>query len=190
MAEICPVITIPALGGEIGVRACTPRAIRVRFFGPPVVEEASYVGREAWPDVPSVAPPSATPARRQVSTGRLTVRGDDGAGVPRLAVFDGSGRRLLGTPARGGIVREAVTDVAACSDGAGGERRGRVVVQLQRSRAGYEDDVHFYGLGQGGGAQLDRLGTSRVFWNSQVGHGPGVDFGVPLVVAVAPAGAY
>src|SRR5918998_685861 len=76
------------------------------------------------------------------------------------------------------------------TDAATGQRRGRVVVQLQRSRTGYDDDVHFYGLGQGGGAQLDRLGTSRVFWNSQVGHGPGVDFGVPLVVASAPGGAY
>jgi alpha-glucosidase (family GH31 glycosyl hydrolase) len=65
-----------------------------------------------------------------------------------------------------------------------------VTIQLQRSRTGYQDDVHFYGLGQGGGAQLDRLGTSRLFWNSQVGHGSGVDFGVPLLVASAPAGAY
>ena len=74
------------------------------------------------------------------------------------------------------------SESGACFD----ERRGRVVLQLQRSRTGYEDDVHFYGLGQGGGAQLDRLGTSRVFWNSQVGHGPGVDFGVPLVVLTSP----
>ena len=35
-----------AAGGEVAVQACTPRAIRVRFFGPPVVAEASYVNRE------------------------------------------------------------------------------------------------------------------------------------------------
>jgi len=121
---------------------------------------------------------------RRISTGRLTLQTEDGADGPRLILFDGAGRHLLGTSPLGGIVREEVVDAAS------GGRRGRVVVQLQRSRTGYEDDVHLYGLGQGGGAQLDRLGTSRVFWNSQVGHGPGVDFGVPLVVAVAPGGSY
>jgi alpha-glucosidase (family GH31 glycosyl hydrolase) len=37
---------------------------------------------------------------------------------------------------------------------------------------------------------LDRLGTSRLLWNNQVGHGPGVDFAVPLLVAISPGGAY
>ena len=184
MAESCPVIEVPAAGSTVSVQACTPGAVRIRFFGPPIVPEASYVGREEWPRVESAEPSGDGSAARRISTGRLTVQVDEGSGSPAISVFDGGGRRLLGTPARGGITREQVVDAAT------GERRGRVVVQLQRSRTGYEDDVHFYGLGQGGGAQLDRLGTSRLFWNSQVGHGPGVDFGVPLVVASAPAGAY
>ena len=75
-------------------------------------------------------------------------------------------------------------------DAATGQRRQRVRIELQRHRTGDEDDVHFYGLGQGGGATLDRLGTSRLLWNNQVGHGPGVDFAVPLLVAIAPGGAY
>jgi alpha-glucosidase len=183
MADSCPVIEVSALGSTVAVQACTPRAVRVRFFGPPVVSEASYVGREEWPAVPSAEATGAASERR-ISTGRLTVEVAEGDSIPAISVFDGAGRRLLGTPSTGGIVREEVVDSAT------GERRGRVVVQLQRSRTGYEDDVHFYGLGQGGGALLDRLGTSRLFWNSQVGHGPGVDFGVPLLIASAPGGAY
>ena len=191
MADTCPIISFQAAGAEVQVQACTPRAIRVRFFGPPVVAEASYVGREAWPSVPSadVSERSAGADNRatdgdRISTGRLTLDVDTSGAAPGFALFDPTGRRLLGTPARGGIVRETVTDSES------GEQRGRVTIQLQRSRTGYEDDVHFYGLGQGGGAQLDRIGTSRLFWNSQVGHGSGVDFGVPLVVASAPGGAY
>jgi alpha-glucosidase (family GH31 glycosyl hydrolase) len=41
---------------------------------------------------------------------------------------------------------------------------------------------HFYGLGQGGG-DLDRLGVSRQLWNTHIGHGPGSDMGVPLLVS-------
>jgi alpha-glucosidase (family GH31 glycosyl hydrolase) len=187
MADTCPIISFQAAGGTVQARACTPRAIRVRFFGPPVVAEASYVGREEWPPVSSPDATTEAVTEERISTGRLTLRVDasgSSANTPGFALFDGAGRRLLGTPPRGGIVRETVTDSES------GEPRGRVTIQLQRSRTGYEDDVHFYGLGQGGGAQLDRIGTSRLFWNSQVGHGSGVDFGVPLVVASAPGGAY
>lgn len=185
MAESCPVIGVQALGSEITVQACTPRAVRVRFFGPPVVAEAAYVERTDWPDVAAVPPPPALSGSGQViSTGRLVVQVDDSGAYPQLSVYDEAGRRLFGTPAAGALAREQVTDAAT------GQARGRVTVQLQRSRSSYDDDVHFYGLGQGGGMQLDRLGTSRLFWNSQVGHGSGVDFGVPLLVASGPIGAY
>ena len=43
-------------------------------------------------------------------------------------------------------------------------------------------EQHFYGLGHGG-RQLDRLGDTRHFWNSHLGHGPGSDFGVPLLIS-------
>jgi alpha-glucosidase len=185
MADPCPVIGMPALGSTVEVRACTPRAVRIRYFGAPVVAEAAYVERTEWPAVSQVAPPRRLAETGQIiSTGHLMVQVDDIGPLPLLAVYDAVGRRLLGTPAVGSLVREEAEDAAT------GQRRGRVVVQLQRSRTSYDDDVHFYGLGQGGGMQLDRLGTSRLFWNSQVGHASGVDFGVPLLVASGPAGAY
>src|SRR5947207_15207210 len=46
----------------------------------------------------------------------------------------------------------------------------------------FSGEQHFYGLGQGG-TQLDRLGTTRQMWNTQLGHGPGSDMGVPLLVS-------
>src|SRR5216683_2600548 len=54
----------------------------------------------------------------------------------------------------------------------------------RRVRATFEfsDEQHFYGLGQGG-LQLDRLGIARQLWNTHLGHGPGSDMGVPLLVS-------
>src|SRR5687767_10488653 len=103
MAESCPIIEVPAAGSTVTVQACTAGTVRVRFFGPPVVAEASYVGREQWPAVASVAEPAEAASGRRISTGRLTVQVDDGNGGPAISVFDGDGRRLLGTPPRGGI---------------------------------------------------------------------------------------
>ena len=50
------------------------------------------------------------------------------------------------------------------------------------ARFAYAGEQHFYGLGQGGGP-LDRLGTSRQLWNTHLGHGPGSDMGVPLLLS-------
>ncbi|MDP8924482.1 MAG: DUF5110 domain-containing protein [Chloroflexota bacterium] len=171
--------------GDITVGALAPRIIRARLFGPPVVPEASYVRRDDWPGAPAARVPAPLAPGRYVATPHVIVRIDGGDDQPvRVTAFDGTGRPLLATTAAGGIAREQIINPAT------GAARDRVVVQLTRYRADVADDVHFYGLGQGGGAQLDRLGTSRVFWNSQVGHGPGVDFGIPLLVASAPGGAY
>ena len=188
MSDSCPpnpTIRVETLGSEIEVRAVTPGAVRVRFFGAPVVEEASYVQRETWPDVPSADGGESAGTVQRISTGRLTVEVDSSRpNAVRLAVYDGNGRLLFGTHPLGGIVRQTVTDAAT------GASRGKVGLTFQRSRVGYDDDVHFYGLGQGGGSQLDRIGTSRLFWNTQIGHGPGSDFGIPLLVASAPGGSY
>ena len=46
----------------------------------------------------------------------------------------------------------------------------------------FSGEQHFYGLGQGGG-DLDRLGVTRQLWNTHIGHGPGSDMGVPLLVS-------
>src|SRR5215831_15539612 len=51
-----------------------------------------------------------------------------------------------------------------------------------RARFTFADEQHFYGLGHGGG-RLDRLGQGRVLWNSHLGHGPGSDIAVPLLVS-------
>src|SRR5215213_7822313 len=114
MPEMCPIIRFEAAGGEVEVQACTSRAIRVRFFGPPVVAEASYVGRESWPVVASADAPADASAMGpggasdddRISLPGLTLQVDRTGESPRLSLFDGDGRRLLGSPARGGIVRE------------------------------------------------------------------------------------
>jgi alpha-glucosidase (family GH31 glycosyl hydrolase) len=51
-----------------------------------------------------------------------------------------------------------------------------------RVRFTFSGEQHFYGLGQGGG-RLERLGTARQLWNSHLGHGPGSDIGIPLLVS-------
>jgi alpha-glucosidase len=53
--------------------------------------------------------------------------------------------------------------------------------QLQ-ARFTFPGEQHFYGLGQGGGA-LDRLGVTRQLWNTHLGHGPGSDMAVPLLIS-------
>ena len=84
----------------------------------------------------------------------------------RLAFLDAGGTLLLREPADGGMATEPSAD---------GRRR-------VHARFAYAGEQHFYGLGQGGG-QLDRLGTSRQLWNTHLGHGPGSDMGVPLLVS-------
>jgi alpha-glucosidase (family GH31 glycosyl hydrolase) len=79
----------------------------------------------------------------------------------RIAFLDPRGEWLLREPA----------DAGMSADGA-------------RLRASFvfSGEQHFYGLGQGGGA-FDRLGTTRQLWNTHLGHGPGSDMGVPLLVS-------
>src|SRR5688500_12033150 len=122
MSVSCPVIRLDASGGEIEVWACTPRLLRLRFFGPPVVTQASYVGREEWPPVPAVETGSDPAAGQTIATGLLTVHVDDSSGSPQVGVYDGGGRRLFGTTSVGGIVREEVVDPVT------GARRGRVAL--------------------------------------------------------------
>ena len=51
-----------------------------------------------------------------------------------------------------------------------------------RASLAFSGEQHFYGLGQGGGA-FDRLGVTRQLWNTHIGHGPGSDMGLPLLVS-------
>ena len=84
----------------------------------------------------------------------------------RLTFLDASGDWLLREPARGGMLTERSGDAG------------------RRLHASFEfsGEQHFYGLGQGG-LQLDRLGVARQLWNTHIGHGPGSDMGVPLLVS-------
>jgi alpha-glucosidase (family GH31 glycosyl hydrolase) len=84
----------------------------------------------------------------------------------RLTFLDASGDWLLRETAGGGMLSESVGDAR------------------RRHHASFEfsGEQHFYGLGQGG-RELDRLGVARQLWNTHIGHGPGSDMGVPLLVS-------
>jgi alpha-glucosidase (family GH31 glycosyl hydrolase) len=60
-------------------------------------------------------------------------------------------------------------------------RAGDLVRRRVRVAFEFSGEQHFYGLGQGSG--LDRLGATRQLWNTNLGHGPGSDMGVPLLVS-------
>jgi hypothetical protein len=72
-------------------------------------------------------------------------------------------------------VREPADTSMAIEPGADGA--GRV-----RASFTFAGERRFYGLGHGGG-RLDRLGQGRQLWNSHLGHGPGSDIAIPLLVA-------
>jgi len=84
----------------------------------------------------------------------------------RLTFLDATGDWLLRETAGGGMLSESVGDAR------------------RRHHASFEfsGEQHFYGLGQGG-RELDRLGVARQLWNTHIGHGPGSDMGVPLLVS-------
>jgi alpha-glucosidase (family GH31 glycosyl hydrolase) len=86
----------------------------------------------------------------------------------RIAFLDPNDNWLIREPAEAGMSVEPIGD---------GSRRLRLRVNLA-----FSGEQHFYGLGQGGGP-LDRLGTTRQLWNTHLGHGPGSDMSVPLLVS-------
>ncbi len=50
-------------------------------------------------------------------------------------------------------------------------------------------EQHFYGLGEGG-AQFDRLGVVRRFWNFQANRGQGADIAMPLLLSTGGYGVF
>jgi len=84
----------------------------------------------------------------------------------RVELHDLHGNVLLQAAETRGFAWESLAD---------GKRR----VQARFKRATEE---HFYGLGQVG-PSLDKDGTTRRFWNSHYGHGPGSDMAVPLLIS-------
>ena len=146
--------------GPVAVTFCSPRIVRVSV-GEAQPSAVSFVAPRTWTP-PRVEVTDGEPVRLGTSVLRLEVATDP----LRLTFADGGGTWLLREPADGGMALERDGDGAA-----------RV-----RARFTFADEQHFYGLGHGGG-RLDRLGQGRVLWNSHLGHGPGSDIAVPLLVS-------
>ena len=148
-------------GSPVTVTVCTSRIVRVELVDERGVAGPSYVGPRSWAGSPFEV---LDGDRVRLSTADLRI---EAATSPvRLTFLDASGDWLLREPARGGMLTESLGDAR------------------RRLRASFEfsGEQHFYGLGQGG-LQLDRLGVVRQLWNTHIGHGPGADMGVPLLVS-------
>jgi alpha-glucosidase len=138
------------------VTVLTPRIVRVELT--PTGQEAapSYVAdRERGPTPFEVV--DGNPLRIVTTDLRVEV-----ATTPlRIALLDSHDNWLLREPVDAGMSTES----------------GRL-----RASFVFAGEQHFYGLGQGGAA-FDRLGVTRQLWNTHIGHGPGSDMGVPVLVS-------
>jgi alpha-glucosidase (family GH31 glycosyl hydrolase) len=148
-------------GTAVTVTLCSPRIVRVELVNGGRPGPSHVVPRD-WPSFP-LEVSGDEPVR--VTTSDLRI--DVATAPTRLTFRDSAGEWLLREPQDAGMSAEP----------AGHEERRRV-----RACFSFSGEQHFYGLGQGG-AQLDRLGTTRQLWNTQLGHGPGSDMGVPLLVS-------
>ncbi|HEV8531936.1 MAG TPA: TIM-barrel domain-containing protein [Methylomirabilota bacterium] len=148
-------------GALVAVTICTSRIVRIELADERDVAGPSYVGPRSWAGSPFEI---LEGERIRLSTAHLQV--ETSTRPVRLTLFDAAGAWLLREPAHGGMLSESVGDTR------------------RRLRASFEfsDEQHFYGLGQGG-RQLDRLGIARQLWNTHIGHGPGSDMGIPLLVS-------
>jgi alpha-glucosidase (family GH31 glycosyl hydrolase) len=144
-------------GSQVAVTVLSPRIVRVEVVDERHAAGPSYVADRSWPAAPF-----------DIVTGdtlRLTTTalGVEAAAAPlHLAFLDPAGEWLL---------REVDCRVGGASSG------GRVGTSFE-----FSGEQHFYGLGQGGPG-LDRLGVARQFWNTHIGHGPGSDLGIPLLLS-------
>jgi alpha-glucosidase (family GH31 glycosyl hydrolase) len=142
---------------------CTPRVVRVRLDPEGAQAGLSYVAPRAWPDTHVQVEDGEAP---RVATGELSI--DVTTRPLRLAFADPRRGVMLWEPASGGM------GIEPAGDGSG---RRRVTARFQ-----FAGEQHFYGLGHGGPG-LDRLGTTRRLWNTHIGHGPGTDIPIPLLVS-------
>ena len=148
---------------KITVTVLSPRIVRVELRQIGQSAAPSYLADRAWTPTPFDVVDS-DPVRVVTTDLRLEV-----SRAPlRVAVLDSRDDWLLREPADAGMSAEPT------ADGAG---RRRV-----RASFVFSGEQHFYGLGQGGAA-FDRLGAVRQLWNTHIGHGPGSDMGVPLLVS-------
>jgi len=148
--------------GDVTITVVTPRIVRVRLETDDVAVTPSYVAPQQRPPV-AVDVREGEPAR--LLTPHLQV--EISTRPLRLAFLDARSEWVLREPPDGGMGRGPRD--------ADGRRR-------VRDSFTFSGEQHFYGLGQGGG-ELDRLGVTRQLWNSHLGHGPGSDLGIPLLVS-------
>jgi alpha-glucosidase (family GH31 glycosyl hydrolase) len=146
---------------RVAVTVCTPQIVRVELLREGRDTGLSYVGPRDWPGA-SVDLDDGEPVRLATPGLRIEVS----TAPPRLTFLDAAGTWLLREPADGGMATERATD---------GQTRLRACFA-------FAGEQHFYGLGQGH-PQLDRLGVARQLWNTHLGHGPGSDMGVPLLLS-------
>jgi len=148
-------------GAAVTVTVCTSRIVRVELADERGVASPSYVGPRRW-----AASPFEVLDGELVRLTTADLRVEASTKPLRLTFLDAAGTWLLREPARDGMSAES-----------SGDGRRRLHASFE-----FSGEQHFYGLGQGG-LQLDRLGTARQLWNTHIGHGPGSDMGVPLLVS-------
>ena len=144
-------------GARTAVSVCSPRIIRVNREVEGQVPGPSHLEPRTW-TTPRFDAIDGEPVR--LSTGDLRSRSR-----PTRCAWRSSTPRVRGCCAS--------RPTAECRARVGGTARRRV-----RACFAFSGEQHFYGLGQGGG-ELDRLGTTRQLWNTQLGHGPGLGHGRP-----------
>ncbi len=166
VAQIERIATGLRVGGAAGpveISVCSPRIVRVARGGGGAPEGRSFVGARRWP---TPAFDVADGETASLATSDLRVEVDRRPG--RLSFAGVRGEWLLREPDGGGMAIER---------GPGGAAR-------VRARFTFSGEQHFYGLGHGAG-RLERLGSARQLWNSHLGHGPGSDIAIPLLVSSA-----
>ena len=152
-------------GGDpaVAVTVLTPRIVRVELAPIGRTAGPSYVADREWAPTPFDIV-DGNPLRLVTTDLRVEV-----ATTPlRIALLDSRDDWLLREPADAGM------SATPAGDGSGRLRF--------RASFVFSGEQHFYGLGQGGAA-FDRLGAARQLWNTHIGHGPGSDMGVPLLVS-------
>jgi alpha-glucosidase (family GH31 glycosyl hydrolase) len=149
-------------GARTAVSVCSARIIRVDLEVEGQVAGPSHVESREWAGAPFEIV-AGEPLRLATADLKIEIATDP----VRLAFLDAAGARLLHEPIDGGMSADRLRD--------GSSRRVRACFA-------FAGEQHFYGLGQGG-RELDRLGTARQLWNTQIGHGPGSDMGLPLLLS-------
>ena len=180
----------------------TPSIVQVRFLSDALGSRPTYIA-SALDTVEPALRVSLAQADASSASGENPVPLDGAISFTALTVDTGIlSLRLQTDPAglafadRGGrvVLRVSIADALEVETRATGAEttvaQAGPVTGAATARAGKRTSLvlepageqHFYGLGEGG-KQFDRLGDSRRLWNNHIGHGPGSDFGVPLLLS-------